>query len=79
MFFPYRIETLFKHWPVMNWIIMAALTLVFCLTGWMSDETIEAMVLGGSSPFGFVAHLLLHGGVIHLAGNAGGAFGRAVC
>ena len=81
MFFPYRIETLFKHWPVMNWIIMAALTLVFCLTGWMSEETVEAMVLGGSSPFGLVTHLLMHGGIIHLAGNLLflWVFGNAVC
>jgi hypothetical protein len=29
MFFPYKIETLFKHWPIANWLIMAVLAGAF--------------------------------------------------
>ena len=46
MIFPYRIDTLFKHYPIANWVILALTTLAFALLvgDGFSEETVEAMV-----------------------------------
>lgn len=83
MIFPYRIETLFKHYPYANWAIMGLTVLSFVLLAGdaLSYETIEAMVLHGWAPAGLAGHLLLHGGLMHLAGNMIflWVFGNVVC
>jgi len=81
MFFPYKIETLFKHWPVANWVIMGVTVVMFFATSQLEDETVMDLVLGGSSVLGLVGHLVLHGGFLHLAGNLVflWVFGNAVC
>jgi membrane associated rhomboid family serine protease len=81
MLFPYRIDTLFKHLPCANWVIMGLTVLVFLLTGVLPEEVVEAMVLDGWSITGLFGHGLLHAGFFHLAGNMIflWVFGNAVC
>ncbi len=81
MFFPYKIDTLFKRWPVANWVLMAAIVLVYGVSHSASEETIEALVLGGTSTVGLITHLFLHADIFHLAGNLlfMWVFGNAVC
>lgn len=78
---PYRIETLFKHWPFANWIIMGLTVAMFLASRGMTEAQVMDLVLGGTSPLGLVGHLLLHGGILHLAGNmlCLWIFGNAVC
>ena len=81
MFIPYRIETLFKHWPVANIVIIAVTVVMYLVANALPDETVEAMVLGGTSSMGLLGHLFLHAGLLHLAGNMIflWVFGNAVC
>lgn len=83
MLFPYRIDTLFKHYPYANWAIMAVTVLCFGLLsgGVFSDDLVDAMVLDGWNPVGLVGHALLHAGFLHLIGNMVflWVFGNAVC
>ena len=80
-FFPYRIDSVFKHWPVANWGIMAATLVMFFVSGSLADETLHRLVLGGTSVAGLVGHLGLHAGYLHLGGNLLflWVFGNAVC
>lgn len=81
MFFPYRIETLFKHWPVANWVIMGLTALMFLASLGFSDEAIDTLILGGGSALGLFGHMFLHAGFMHLVGNLLflWVFGNAVC
>ena len=81
MFFPYKIETLFKHWPVANWVIMTLTAVMYFVSWGMSEETFEQLALGGTSAIGLVGHLFLHAGFGHLIGNLIflWVFGNAVC
>jgi membrane associated rhomboid family serine protease len=81
MFVPYKIDTLFKHWPIANWLIMAAMVLTFVGSLDWSNETIAGLILGGTSATGLITHLFLHDGLLHLAGNMLflWVFGNAVC
>lgn len=80
-FLPYKIETLFKHWPWANWLIMAVTIVTFFLSQNWSAETLYSLVLCGTSPLGLVTHLFLHISFVHLAGNLLflWVFGNAVC
>jgi membrane associated rhomboid family serine protease len=83
MIFPYRIDTLFKHYPIANWVILALTVLAFGLLmgDGLSEEAVEAMVLDGWGPAGLLGHMLLHVGIMHLVGNMIflWVFGNAVC
>ncbi len=81
MILPFKIETLFKEWPVMNWVIMAVTALAFLMEGSISREAFGAMILDGWAPSGLFGHLILHVGLLHLAGNLVflWVFGNAVC
>ncbi len=81
MFFPYKIDTLFKRWPVANWVLMAALIVAYFASHAASEDTIEPLVLGRTSAVGLVTHLFLHADLVHLAGNLLflWVFGNAVC
>lgn len=81
MFFPWKIDTLFKHWPIANLIIMAAILGMFGYSLTAATSTLHALVLGGSSLGGLLGHMFLHAGLLHLAGNLLflWVFGNAVC
>lgn len=81
MLFPYKIDTIFKHYPFANWVIMAITIIVSCACFGASDETIDALALGGTSITGIVTHMFVHGDFLHLAGNMVTlwVFGNAVC
>ena len=82
MIFPFRIETLFKHYPWANWALIATIVLFFFSPAeWYDEETIEAMVLQDWSLSGLLGHMLLHAGFMHMAGNmiVLWVFGNAVC
>ena len=81
MLFPYRIDTVFKHWPVANWMIMAITVALYFLSDALPGDTVERLVLGGTSPAGLIGHLFLHANLGHLMGNLLflWVFGNAVC
>ncbi|MES2692909.1 MAG: rhomboid family intramembrane serine protease [Verrucomicrobiota bacterium] len=81
MLFPYKIDTLFKYWPIANWVIMALTIAMFFASQTFSEETFDGLVLGGTSILGLVGHLVLHGDFLHLFGNMLflWVFGNAVC
>ena len=83
MIFPFRIETLLKHYPWANWAIMAVTVLCFFLVVGevIPEEAVGAMILDGWSVTGLLGHALLHAGFMHLAGNMLflWVFGNAVC
>ena len=81
MFFPWKIDTLFKHWPIANLVVMVAMTVAFIYSVNATDDTLDALVLGGTSVTGLLGHMFLHAGLLHLAGNLVflWVFGNAVC
>lgn len=82
MIFPFRIETLFKHYPWANWALIAVIVLFYLSPAeWYELETIDAMVLQEWSLAGLFGHMLLHADFMHLAGNMVvlWVFGNAVC
>src|ERR1044072_7029750 len=81
MFLPWKIETIFKHWPVATLIIMAAIVGMFGYGFTAQTSTLHALVLGATSLLGLLGHMFLHGGWLHLAGNLLflWVFGNAVC
>lgn len=82
MIFPYRIETLFNHYPWANWALVALMVLFhFSPGGWYDYDTIYAMVLQDWSVSGLLGYMFLHAGFFHLAGNMVvlWVFGNAVC
>lgn len=69
MLFPYKIDTIFKHYPVANWVIMAITIAAYFASLSASEVTLEVLALGGTHTTGIVTHMFMHGGLPHLAGN----------
>jgi len=83
-FFPYRVDVPFKYRPVMNWLIVATVILVFfCQVAELvkysslpggaeryaaSSITIQYS-LNGWGIKGLFGSMWLHGGILHVAGN----------
>jgi membrane associated rhomboid family serine protease len=78
---PYRIDTITLKTPWTNWCIIAFTVFMFFASQGMSRDAIMSLVCGGGSPLGLVGHVLLHAGIIHLAGNMLflWVFGNTVC
>ena len=79
-FFPYRVDVPQEHRPIMNWVVVALVMLVFWLQ--VSDSSITMRYwLDGWGIKGLVGSIWLHGGLLHLLGNALylWVFGNAVC
>lgn len=81
---PYEIETLQQERPWANWLIIAACSIVSLMALFsrgLYDGDYDALILDGFSFPGFIGHVLLHGGLIHLAGNMIflWVFGNAIC
>ncbi len=81
---PSGIETLERHSRLANWLLLAALVLVFFLTGMgagLESESLRPWVLHGWSPQGIIGSLFLHADWHHLVGNAFFliVFGNVVC
>ncbi len=71
------------RWPVANFAIIGV-TVFFSLSamsGAIPLPVVEAMILQNWNPAGVLGHMLLHGGLLHLAGNMLflWVFGNAVC
>jgi len=81
MFIPYSVDVPFNHRPVMNWLITAALVLIFAAEITGARTTIDRFVLDGWGLTGLFGHMWLHAGIIHLIGNLIflWLFGNAVC
>ncbi|MCB1228274.1 MAG: rhomboid family intramembrane serine protease [Verrucomicrobiales bacterium] len=84
MFLPYEIETLEQETPWMNWLIVAlssVVSLAVLYGGRAAESMSEALVLQGFSLSGMLGHVLLHGSILHLAGNMLflWVFGNAIC
>ena len=80
---PYEIDAIQQHRPWANWAIIAVTVLISlaAMFGGLDDSIVNSMVLYGWNPVGLVGHTLLHGGLIHLAGNMVflWVFGNALC
>ncbi len=80
---PYEIETLQQERPWANWLIVGACSLVSLAVIFKMDLPFDyhALILRGFSMPGFLGHILLHGGFMHLIGNMIflWVFGNAVC
>ncbi len=78
---PYRLNTLYHCYPIANWILCAATTLISLWATFGQGDWIYPLILDGWSPFGLVGHLFLHNGISHLAGNLIflWVFGNAIC
>ncbi len=84
MFIPYRVDVPFNHRPVMNWLVVTGVIVVFVLQLQASGATQEALysfVLDGWGIKGLFGYMWLHGGILHLIGNLIflWLFGNAVC
>ncbi len=81
---PYRIETLYQHDPWANWAVFGT-TIATSLAiqyGAIPQEIAEQyFILGAGSPWALLGYQLMHGGLVHLAGNMLflWVFGNAVC
>ena len=85
MLMPYKVDVPMARWPIANWVILAAMLLVFLTVDIVkvpSSFSLEELallarskpkfspwVLDGWSLQGLVGHMWLHAGVIHLLGN----------
>ena len=92
IFFPYRVDVPFNYRPVVNWIVVVLVVLVFFVqitdsiqvsNREISQEnsiTLQYM-LKGLSIKGLVGYMWLHGGLLHFGGNLIflWLFGNAVC
>ncbi len=80
---PYGVQSSRRHYPVVNWVLIASITAVFLAlaAGWLPKAAVRAMVLDGWNPAGLLGHLWLHADLAHLAGNMLflWVFGNAVC
>jgi len=83
-FFPYRVDVPFKHRPVMNWLIVATVILVFSCqvvervkystlpegTARYAENSISFQYsLNGWGIKGLLGSIWLHKGILHIAGN----------
>ena len=71
MIIPYRVATLTMRSPWANLALIAGNILMFVLTvsGSLSDDLLQRLVLSDWSPLGFIGSQFLHVGILHLAGN----------
>ncbi len=80
---PYHADVPMCRVPWMNWAIIGITVLFFPLCVTWDDLTPlgKTFTLGGSSWLGVPGHLLVHGDILHLAGNMLflWVFGNAVC
>lgn len=81
--FPTGVETLERHRPWMNWLIMGATVGMFFWSG-MGDlkrPDVQSLMLTGWDLKGLAGHLLLHAGWMHLIGNMVflWVFGNVIC
>jgi len=81
MIIPWRVDVPQERRPIVNYLFVVIIIVVF---GWEVAgpiEKIEPYVLSGLNIKGLVGHMWLHGGIFHLLGNALflWIFGNAVC
>jgi len=80
MLFPYQADVPMSRWPISNFVIIGITVFFFVLQ--MSDVIpVEAMILDGWHPVGFMGHIFLHADFWHLFGNMLFlfVFGNAIC
>ena len=84
MFIPYRVDVPFNYRPVVNWIVVALVILIFSLqiveankvrtreislNEYKENSITTQYLLKGWSIKGLFGHMWLHGGPLHLIGN----------
>ena len=84
IFFPYRVDVPFNYRPVVNWIVVALVVLIFFVqiteinNAVKSQESAEEFMvnsittqymLKGLSIKGLIGYMWLHGGILHFLGN----------
>ncbi len=80
---PAKVETLMDRHPWSNYAIMATIILVSIaiFIGAVPEALIDLLVLDRGLTPGILGHVLIHGGIFHLAGNMVflWVFGNAIC
>ncbi len=79
---PYRVDVPMQRWPLANVALLGTTVLVFAAQAGLSEADLDDFVLGGTGGIGgWLTHMWLHAGVMHLAGNMVflWVFGNAVC
>lgn len=82
VFAPYGVDVTMYRWPVTNFILIGAITLVsLAAAGSPPGEGLDVLTLRGMGLVGLFGHVFLHGGPMHLFGNMLflWSFGNAVC
>jgi membrane associated rhomboid family serine protease len=71
MLIPYEVRTLTMRSPWANLGILAVNVVMFVLTvsGGLSEEMVDRLVLSDWSPLGFIGYQFLHANIWHLIGN----------
>ena len=84
LLFPYRVDVPFNYRPVVNWLVIALVVLIFFVqiteinNAVKSQESVEEFMvnsittqymLKGLSIKGLIGHMWLHGGILHFLGN----------
>ncbi|MHC4434903.1 MAG: rhomboid family intramembrane serine protease, partial [Planctomycetota bacterium] len=85
VFLPYRVDVPFAHRPVMNWLFLMMIILVFCLQvaeivkysnlpggaeQYIENSITMQYTLDGWGIKGLLGSMWLHGGIMHLLGNS---------
>lgn len=80
--FPLSVETLERHRPWMNWLLIAVTVIAFFWSGMgRLSASAQDFILDGWNPAGLIGHMFLHAGFGHLAGNMIflWVFGNVIC
>ena len=78
---PYRVDVPFNHKPIINWLLIISVVVVFFFEIVSPDEVIGKYVMDGWNLKRLVGHMWLHAGFWHIFGNMLflWLFGNAVC
>jgi membrane associated rhomboid family serine protease len=80
---PYHVDVPMRCRPWMNWVLIGVTVAFYplCLSSRGFTPLGQSLMLGGESWVGWVGHVLVHSGILHLLGNMLflWVFGNAVC
>ena len=81
MILPWSVDVPQDRWPIVNYLLVAVIIIVFLFELTATEEELTPYMLDGLTLQGIFGHFWLHGGILHLIGNLIflWIFGNAVC